>query len=90
MSFVQSGALPSLNIQILGFKRHLLKKLGFYLQESSMFLIIKKKKEKKTHSSFPHEPSEVPPWPPPLCQTPVPFISHSKYLIIRTMLMTTK
>ena len=45
MLFVQSGALPSLNIQTVGFKRHLSKKRGFYLQESPMFLIIKKRKK---------------------------------------------
>lgn len=65
MLFVQSGALPSLNIQTVGFKRHLLKERGFYLQDSPMFLIIKKKEGRKAHSFFflvtlqkhPHGPS---------------------------------
>lgn len=70
MLYIQSGALPSLNIQILGFKRHLLKKRGFYLQESSVFLIIKKERKKEKPSLlFPMNLLRLP-------YGPLPFVRH--------------
>lgn len=82
MLFVQSGALPSLNIQTVGFKRHLLKERGFYLQDSPMFLIIKKKEGRKAHSFFfPGDSSEASSWP-------LPFVRHPDLLFLSEHLIT--
>lgn len=81
MLFVQSGALPSLNIQTVGFKRHLLKERGFYLQESPMFLSIKKKRGRKAHSFLPGDSSEASPWP-------LPFVRHPDLLFLFEHLIT--